>query len=81
MKSKTKTIVEVSAGWALILVGIIGWLLPIMPGWPFFIMGVIILDLAIFDRQLHWLIKKFPKLAEQPTIKKWREKNKYESNT
>lgn len=40
---------RIIAGFLLILVGLIGWLLPIMPGWPFILLG-----LALLSRHFHW---------------------------
>jgi uncharacterized membrane protein YbaN (DUF454 family) len=44
------------AGIGLCILGIIGWLLPIMPGWAFMIPGLIILSdfFPPLRRALHW---------------------------
>jgi len=44
------------AGIGLCILGIIGWLLPIMPGWAFMIPGLIILSefFPPLRRVLHW---------------------------
>ena len=36
-------------GWSLVVLGIAGWILPIVPGWPFLIPGLVILA-----EQYHW---------------------------
>ena len=39
-------------GWSLLVVGLIGWILPIVPGWPFAIPGLVILA-----ERYHWARK------------------------
>ena len=45
-------LLEVSAGFLLILVGIIGLILPVMPGWVFIISGF-----ALLSRHFRWARK------------------------
>ena len=47
-------------GWALVLLGIVGWLLPIVPGWPFLIPGLVILAerYSWARRMLDWVKRK-----------------------
>lgn len=53
---------------AMLLAGIAGWLLPIIPGWAFFIPGLILLSTEFHwaRRLLTWLKSKFPKQSSQP---------------
>lgn len=44
-------------GWALVLLGVIGWLLPILPGTPFIILG-----LAVLSSQSEWIRNKIESL-------------------
>ncbi|OGP12405.1 MAG: hypothetical protein A3I75_02375 [Deltaproteobacteria bacterium RIFCSPLOWO2_02_FULL_50_16] len=75
MKQHAKKILRLSAGWGLMVMAIIGWLLPVIPGWFFFIMGVLILDIPFFHRQIFWLLNQFPKLAQKPAFRRWQQKN------
>jgi len=50
MKAKLHRLCKLIVGGLLILLGIIGWLLPIVPGTPFIILG-----LAILSTQSEWL--------------------------
>jgi hypothetical protein len=56
-----KKILRISAGVGLILIGIVGLILPVMPGWIFIIPGLVIL--AEYSksarRLLDWLKEKF----------------------
>jgi uncharacterized membrane protein YbaN (DUF454 family) len=49
-------ILRLLAGVGLCILGIIGWLLPILPGWAFMIPGLIILSdfFPPLRRALHW---------------------------
>jgi uncharacterized membrane protein YbaN (DUF454 family) len=55
-----KKIIYPIAGFLLILLGIIGWLLPVVPGFPFLIMGVPLLFFynRTYERKARSLIKK-----------------------
>ena len=65
MKSSTlKKALEVILGIACFALGIAGWLLPILPGWPFIIVGLIVLDIPLLHRQKEWLVQKFPRLQK-----------------
>ena len=44
MNRHAKTVGVLLAGWGAILVGIIGLILPIMPGWIFIFIGLVILS-------------------------------------
>jgi len=54
-------------GRLLVIIGIAGIILPILPGWPFFFLGIIILggDDQTRDR----IIKRFPRLSRPYLIK------------
>ncbi len=56
---------RVGFGFLLLLVGLIGWLLPVSPGWPFVIPGLLILSKEFHwaRRLLGWLRSHFPKQA------------------
>ncbi len=51
-----RRILRLLAGIGLCILGIIGWLLPVMPGWAFMIPGLIILSdfFPPLRRALHW---------------------------
>ncbi len=44
-----KPLLELLAGWGLVALGLVGLVLPVMPGWIFLIPG-----LAILARHYHW---------------------------
>jgi uncharacterized membrane protein YbaN (DUF454 family) len=52
-------------GWVLLTVGIAGWMLPILPGWPFFIPGLVILAERYrwARRLLNWAKRKVGRAA------------------
>jgi uncharacterized membrane protein YbaN (DUF454 family) len=52
---------RISAGVGLILIGIVGLILPIMPGWVFIIPGLVILSehSPRIKRLLGWVRRKF----------------------
>ena len=50
-----RKVFRISAGIGLILVGIVGLILPIMPGWVFIIPGLIIL--AEYSTRVHRLLE------------------------
>jgi uncharacterized membrane protein YbaN (DUF454 family) len=51
-------------GWTLIVVGIIGLIVPVMPGWAFIGAGALLLApyIRVFRRFSAWIHKRFPKL-------------------
>jgi len=65
MKAKLHRFCKLIAGWALVSLGLAGWLLPIIPGTPFIVLG-----LAILSAQSEWARKildslkvRFPRQA------------------
>ena len=44
MKAVVHRFCKLTLGWVLVFLGIIGWLLPILPGTPFMLLGVAILS-------------------------------------
>ena len=56
-----RKILRISTGVGLILVGIVGLLMPIMPGWVFIIPGLVILAeySKTAERLLNWARTKF----------------------
>lgn len=57
MKSKFNRYCKLTVGWALVSLGILGWLLPILPGTPFIVLG-----LAILSAESEWLRNKIEAL-------------------
>jgi uncharacterized protein len=43
-RSTLRRIYVIVAGWFFMLLAIVGWLLPILPGWLFFAIGLLILS-------------------------------------
>ena len=60
MKATFHRFCKLTAGWVLLLLGILGWLLPIVPGTPFIILG-----LAILSSQSEWLRNKIQSLKRR----------------
>ncbi len=56
-----KKVAKFGSGVFLVILGIIGLILPIMPGWVFLIPGLIILSdfFPPLKRLLHWAQRKF----------------------
>ena len=56
-----RKILRIGAGIGLVLIGIVGLIMPIMPGWVFIIPGLIILGeySPPIQRLVHWLKEKF----------------------
>ena len=54
--------IRISTGLGLLVVGLAGWALPIMPGWVFVIPGLALLarDFHWARKLLSWLRSKFP---------------------
>jgi len=52
------------AGWFFILLGIAGFVLPILQGWLFVAIGAILLapDVPLFARLVCWVEDRFPRL-------------------
>ncbi len=53
---------------AMLLAGIVGWVLPVIPGWALFIPGLILLSHEFHwaRRLLAWLKSKLPNQSAQP---------------
>ena len=51
------------AGWLLIVIGLIGALIPVMPQWPFLAAGALLLapHVKVFRRFAAWLHRRFPR--------------------
>ena len=60
LKAVWKRLFTLAAGWGFIFVGIIGILLPVMPGIIFLIIGAYVLSLESF-----WLASKLDKIAHK----------------
>lgn len=54
-------VLRILGGFGLVLLGIVGLILPIMPGWVFLIPGLIILAdyFPPISRLVHWARRKF----------------------
>ena len=54
---------RIAGGSLLLIVGLAGWILPVIPGWPFVIPGLILLgeEFHWARRSLEWLKKVRPK--------------------
>ena len=50
MKAAFKRFLKLFLGWALVLLGVIGWFLPFLPGTPFVFLGV-----ALLSAQSEWV--------------------------
>lgn len=68
LKATLKRWLKIISGMIMLIVGIIGWLLPVIPGWAFFIPGLILLSTEFHwaRRLLAWLKSKFPKQTTDP---------------
>ena len=63
LKATLKRWLKIISGMAMLIVGVIGWLLPVIPGWAFFIPGLVLLSHEFHwaRRLLGWLKSKFPR--------------------
>ena len=61
-------------GWASLLVGLAGLVLPILQGWFFIAVGAVLLapDVPIFARLVAWIEVRFPTL--RGALRRWRKK-------
>jgi uncharacterized membrane protein YbaN (DUF454 family) len=59
-------VARIFGGSALLVVGLVGWILPVIPGWPFVIPGLILLgeEFHWARRTLAWLKKLKPKKTQ-----------------
>lgn len=57
---------RITLGILFLVLGVLGLLLPIMPGWLFIALGILVLspDVPLFRRMVHWLETRFPRLHE-----------------
>ena len=58
---------RISLGMAMLVVGLVGWALPILPGWLFVIPGLVLLarEFKWARSVLAWLKARFPKKSLQ----------------
>ncbi|MCZ6750946.1 MAG: hypothetical protein O7E51_03860 [Acidobacteria bacterium] len=58
---------RIVAGMGFLVLGLLGWLLPIIPGWAFIIPGLMLLSREFHwaKRSLQWLKRRFPKKTMQ----------------
>jgi uncharacterized membrane protein YbaN (DUF454 family) len=68
LKAKLKRWFNILVGLGMLIVGVIGWILPIMPGWVFFVPGLVLLSKEFHwaKKLLGWLRSKFPKQTTNP---------------
>jgi len=57
-----RRVVRIAVGIALIAVGVLGLVLPLLPGWPFLVTGFILLWPKI--RLARWLVRVFGRIKE-----------------
>jgi uncharacterized membrane protein YbaN (DUF454 family) len=69
VKAVLKRWLKIITGMAMLIAGVIGWLLPVIPGWAFFIPGLVLLSHEFHwaRRLLNWLKSKFPKQTARDT--------------
>ncbi len=65
MKAKLHRLCKLTVGWLLIFLGIMGWLLPVVPGTPFILLGLAILSTQSgwMKNRLQLLRRRFPRHA------------------
>jgi uncharacterized membrane protein YbaN (DUF454 family) len=68
-----KKVLKLLSGIGLILIGIVGLILPVMPGWVFIIPGLIIL--AEYFRPIRRLVDWAKKKLEDTEVPGWKGKN------
>ena len=58
---------RIIAGMGFLVLGLLGWLLPIIPGWAFIIPGLMLLSREFHwaKRILQWLRSRFPQKTMQ----------------
>jgi uncharacterized membrane protein YbaN (DUF454 family) len=61
-----KRIIRISLGVTFIFLGIPSLILPVLPGWVFLALGLLLLsvDLPFFERLVKWLEKRVPWIKE-----------------
>ncbi|NTU48371.1 MAG: hypothetical protein HGA84_05125 [Syntrophobacteraceae bacterium] len=59
-------LMRVTLGILFLALGVVGLLLPIMPGWVFVALGILALspDVPFFQRMVHWIENRFPPLRK-----------------
>lgn len=68
MKATFKRWLKIVTGMAMLLAGVVGWMLPVIPGWAFFIPGLVLLSHEFHwaRRLLGWLKSKWPRHTANP---------------
>lgn len=63
LRIRIKRLVRTALGCLLLLLGLAGLVLPVLQGWLFIAMGVIVLsrDVPIFERMEHRITTRYPK--------------------
>ena len=62
LNPRVRKIVDWIVGLALIAVGIVGWILPVLPGWAFVIMGLAVL--SSHSRWAHALLERLKRAGQ-----------------
>lgn len=67
MRRIIKHYIKLGIGWFLLLLGIAGLVLPVLQGWLFIIMGMLVLapEVPFIDRLLKRLLHRFPRLEKK----------------
>ena len=63
-KRRPRSLARIVTGWAMLVLGVIGWILPIMPGWLFIGIGALLLapHIRFFRRMAACIHLRFPSL-------------------
>ncbi|MEW5878115.1 MAG: hypothetical protein ACOY7U_08320 [Acidobacteriota bacterium] len=61
-----RVLVRHALGWSFLLLGVIGFVLPILQGWLFFAAGALLLapEVPLFRRLFCWIETRFPRLKK-----------------
>ena len=65
MKAQVKQVAVIVLGWAFLFAGVLGFILPIIPGVPFLAVGLLVLsgEYVWANRTLGWVRRRFPKMT------------------
>ena len=63
MTAALKRVLRIIGGMLLLIAGLIGWVLPVIPGWPLVVPGLMLLshEFQWARKLLAWLKSKLPK--------------------
>lgn len=65
MKARAKRVLLIATGWMLVVLGVVGWIVPILHGTVFMIVGLILLskEYVWADELLKKVRVKFPRMS------------------